>query len=110
MTSWRSGRPSSPNSERTGTGGAWRKRSAGADRPARTLGQDQDILTCLHYYKQREAILTAVSDQTTTEYEGHRIGLIKDLSFLMLQHCRTIWPVTDHLREREEFRLQFTAE
>ncbi|KAJ1117583.1 hypothetical protein NDU88_005781 [Pleurodeles waltl] len=31
-----------------------------AGRPARTLGQATTVLTCLHYYKQREAIMAAV--------------------------------------------------
>ncbi|KAJ1113675.1 hypothetical protein NDU88_001917 [Pleurodeles waltl] len=41
--------------------------------------QVQHILTCLHYYKQREAILVAIHDQTTIEFDGHRIGLFQDL-------------------------------
>ncbi|KAJ1139985.1 hypothetical protein NDU88_006346 [Pleurodeles waltl] len=43
-----------------------------AGRPARTPGQAQDILTCLHYYKQKEVIMTAIRDTTTIELEGSR--------------------------------------
>ncbi|KAJ1187662.1 hypothetical protein NDU88_004436 [Pleurodeles waltl] len=46
-----------------------------AGRPARTPGQAQDILTCLHYYKQKEVITAAIRDTTTIEFEGHRVGL-----------------------------------
>ncbi|KAJ1187304.1 hypothetical protein NDU88_004081 [Pleurodeles waltl] len=50
-----------------------------AGQPTHMPGQAQDILTCLHHYKQREAIMAAVRDTTSIEFEGHRIGLYQDL-------------------------------
>ncbi|KAJ1106601.1 hypothetical protein NDU88_004002 [Pleurodeles waltl] len=86
-----------------------------AGRPARTPGQAQDILTCLHYYKQREVIIAAVHDRAPVEFGGHRIALFKDLSMITLQRCRSLRPVTDLLREKgirykwgQPFRLHFT--
>ncbi|KAJ1126970.1 hypothetical protein NDU88_005376 [Pleurodeles waltl] len=86
-----------------------------ADRPARTPGQAQNILTCLHHYKQREVIMAAVPDTTSIEFEGHRIGLYQDLSMRTLQRCRLFRPVTELLREEgirykwgHPFRLHFT--
>ncbi|KAJ1140797.1 hypothetical protein NDU88_007135 [Pleurodeles waltl] len=82
--------------------------------PACSLGQAQDIMTCLHYFRQREIIMAAARDQNATEFEGQRIGLFQDLSMLMLQRRRTLWPVTDFLREKgirykwgQPFRLHF---
>ncbi|KAJ1081905.1 hypothetical protein NDU88_002077 [Pleurodeles waltl] len=86
-----------------------------AGRPARAPGQAQDILTCLHYYKQREVIIVAVRDTTSIEFEGHRVGLYQDLSMIKLQRRRLLRPVTDLLREEgirykwgHPFRLLFT--
>ncbi|KAJ1216024.1 hypothetical protein NDU88_003630 [Pleurodeles waltl] len=86
-----------------------------AGRPTRSLGQAQDILTCLHYYKQREVIMAAVRDTTSIEFEGHRVGMYQDLSMITLQRRRLLQPVTDLLREEgirykwgHPFRLLFT--
>ncbi|KAJ1145073.1 hypothetical protein NDU88_011365 [Pleurodeles waltl] len=86
-----------------------------AGRPARAPGQAQDILTCLHYCKQREVIMAAVRDTTSIEFEGHRVVLYQDLSMLTLQRHRLLRPVTDFLREEgirykwgHPFRLLFT--
>ncbi|KAJ1192832.1 hypothetical protein NDU88_002138 [Pleurodeles waltl] len=71
-----------------------------ADHPARSPGQAQDILTCLHYYRQWETMMAAVLNQTSIEFEGHRVGLFQDSSMLTLQRCETLRPVTDFLREK----------
>ncbi|KAJ1082995.1 hypothetical protein NDU88_003156 [Pleurodeles waltl] len=55
-----------------------------AGRPARTPGQAQDILTCLHYYKQ-QVIMATVRDTASIEFKGHQIGLFQDLLMIMLQ-------------------------
>ncbi|KAJ1097930.1 hypothetical protein NDU88_003046 [Pleurodeles waltl] len=49
-------------------------------RPSQSLGQLQDILTCLHYYKQKEQILTEVHDKNTKYFEGPKLYLFQDLS------------------------------
>ncbi|KAJ1200796.1 hypothetical protein NDU88_004617 [Pleurodeles waltl] len=54
-------------------------------RPAQAPVQAQDILTSLHYYKQREQILAAVRDLSTINFEGHKIYLYQDLSPVTLQ-------------------------
>ncbi|KAJ1155429.1 hypothetical protein NDU88_008159 [Pleurodeles waltl] len=86
-----------------------------AGRPAHTPGQAQDMLPCLHYYKQKEVIMVAIRDTTTIEFEGHRVGLCQDLSTLTLQRRRLLRPVTEILREEgikyqwdHPFRLLFT--
>ncbi|KAJ1181757.1 hypothetical protein NDU88_006957 [Pleurodeles waltl] len=68
-----------------------------AGRPARAPGQAQDILTCLHYYKQRAVIMAVISLMT-------------------LQRRRLLRPVTDLLREKgikyqwcHPFRVLFTS-
>ncbi|KAJ1088163.1 hypothetical protein NDU88_001322 [Pleurodeles waltl] len=76
------------------------ERTQRAGPPTRSPGQTQDILICLHYYKQREAIMAAVRDQTMIEFEGHRKGLFHDLSMLTLQCHRALQLVMDFLRER----------
>ncbi|KAJ1157405.1 hypothetical protein NDU88_010118 [Pleurodeles waltl] len=86
-----------------------------AGRPARTPGQALDILTCLHYYKQKEVIIAAIQDMTTIEFEGHRVGLYQDFSTLTQLSRRLLRPVTEILREEgikyqwgHPFRLLFT--
>ncbi|KAJ1157506.1 hypothetical protein NDU88_010217 [Pleurodeles waltl] len=66
---------------------------------ARSPGQAQDILTCLHHYKQRETIMVAVRDQPMIDFEGFRAGLFQDLLMLTLQRRRALRPVMDFLRE-----------
>ncbi|KAJ1201390.1 hypothetical protein NDU88_005201 [Pleurodeles waltl] len=85
-----------------------------AGRPAQAPGQAQDILTCIHYYKQREVIMLTVCDTTFIEFERHRVGLYSDLSMRTLQRHRLLQPVTDILREEgirykwgHPFRLLF---
>ncbi|KAJ1200429.1 hypothetical protein NDU88_004253 [Pleurodeles waltl] len=82
--------------------------------PARSPGQAQDILTCLHHYKQRETIMAAAWDQPLIDFEGFRVGLFQDLSSLTLQRRKTLRPVTDFLRDNNirykwgnPFHLQF---
>ncbi|KAJ1090836.1 hypothetical protein NDU88_003964 [Pleurodeles waltl] len=82
--------------------------------PAHSPGQAQDILTCLHHYKQRETIMAGGWDQPLIDFEGFRVGLFQDLFSLMLHRCRTLRPLTDFLRENNirykwghPFRLQF---
>ncbi|KAJ1157080.1 hypothetical protein NDU88_009795 [Pleurodeles waltl] len=58
--------------------------------PVHLPGQDQDILTCLYHYKQRETIMEAVRDQSLRDFECFRIGLFQDLSTLTLQRRRTL--------------------
>ncbi|KAJ1174535.1 hypothetical protein NDU88_006356 [Pleurodeles waltl] len=89
-----------------------RKHRAG--RPARSPGQAQDILTCLHFYKQRDSIMAAVCDQMLIEFEGHWISLFQDLLMLKLQLRRAVQPVKYFLREKSlrtkwghHFRLYF---
>ncbi|KAJ1091593.1 hypothetical protein NDU88_004712 [Pleurodeles waltl] len=85
-----------------------------AGHPARSLGQAQGILTCLHHYNQRETILVAAHNQNVIEFEGHRIGLFQELLILILQRRRTLRQITNFLHERDirykwghPFRLQF---
>ncbi|KAJ1090849.1 hypothetical protein NDU88_003977 [Pleurodeles waltl] len=44
-------------------------------RPAYSPGQAQDILTCLHHYKQREIIMLAARDHPVIDFEGFCVGL-----------------------------------
>ncbi|KAJ1125455.1 hypothetical protein NDU88_003887 [Pleurodeles waltl] len=88
-----------------------------AGRPAHVPGRAQDILTCLHNYKQKEVIMAAVCDTTSIEFEGHRISLYQDLSMITLQRRRLLRPVTDLLREEgirykwgHPFRLLFICQ
>ncbi|KAJ1138472.1 hypothetical protein NDU88_004855 [Pleurodeles waltl] len=50
------------------------------------VGQPQDILTCLHYYKQKEQILTAVGDLNAIDFEGNKIYSYQDLSLLTIRY------------------------
>ncbi|KAJ1084168.1 hypothetical protein NDU88_004320 [Pleurodeles waltl] len=68
-------------------------------RPACSPGTGQDILTCLHHYKQRETIMAVAWDQPLIDFEGFRVGLFQDLSTLTLQWRRMLRPVTDFRRE-----------
>ncbi|KAJ1082391.1 hypothetical protein NDU88_002559 [Pleurodeles waltl] len=82
--------------------------------PSQTPSQPQDILTCLHYYKQKEKILTAVRDKNAIHFEGHKLCLFQDLSAQTLQRRHALRPVTTLLQVRcirykwvHPFRLQF---
>ncbi|KAJ1093247.1 hypothetical protein NDU88_006352 [Pleurodeles waltl] len=44
-------------------------------RPAASLGQPQDILTYIHYYRQKEIIMAAARDRNHIDFEGNKIWL-----------------------------------
>ncbi|KAJ1141602.1 hypothetical protein NDU88_007930 [Pleurodeles waltl] len=71
-----------------------------AGHPSRAPGQAQDILTCLHYYKQKEQILAEVRDLNAINFEGHKIYLYQHLSLLTLQPRRALQPITSLLQEK----------
>ncbi|KAJ1105428.1 hypothetical protein NDU88_002834 [Pleurodeles waltl] len=54
-------------------------------RPARTPGTPQDILTCLHSYRQKYLIMEAVRDKSTITFEGAKLSIFQDLSPITLQ-------------------------
>ncbi|KAJ1207838.1 hypothetical protein NDU88_003228 [Pleurodeles waltl] len=53
-------------------------------RPARTPGMLQDSLTCLHSYRQKQIIMTAVRDKPTITFKGAKVGIFQDLCPLTL--------------------------
>ncbi|KAJ1198381.1 hypothetical protein NDU88_002222 [Pleurodeles waltl] len=58
-----------------------------AGHPSRAPGPAQDILACLHCYKQKKQILASVRDLNARHFDSHKIYLYLDLSPRMLQ-CR----------------------
>ncbi|KAJ1192044.1 hypothetical protein NDU88_001356 [Pleurodeles waltl] len=68
--------------------------------PFQTPGQPQDILTCLHHYKEKEQILTTVRDKNAIDFEGHKLYLFQDLSRWALQRQHALRPVTTLLQGR----------
>ncbi|KAJ1107663.1 hypothetical protein NDU88_005053 [Pleurodeles waltl] len=60
-------------------------------------GASPDILTWLHYYTEKEAILKATRTKTDLNFQGHTIQLFQDLSSITLRR-HNFKPVTDKLR------------
>ncbi|KAJ1128478.1 hypothetical protein NDU88_006856 [Pleurodeles waltl] len=59
--------------------------------------QPQDILTCLYYNKQKEAVMNVVHGRKTIKYEGTKVGRFQDLSLIALQRRKALRPLTEFL-------------
>ncbi|KAJ1154589.1 hypothetical protein NDU88_007335 [Pleurodeles waltl] len=75
-------------------------RSHRAGQPSHSPGQPQDILKCLCYYPQKEAIMAAVRDKSFIDFEGTRVWLYQELSTITLQRRRALLPLTILLHEK----------
>ena len=77
--------------------------------------QAPDILTCLHYFRQKEAIMEAARGLGQITFEGHKLALYQDLAVLTLQKRQDFRPITEFLAKKQVsyrwghlFRLIFT--
>ena len=75
----------------------------------------QDILTCVHHYRQKEMIMQAARGQDQISFEGATLSLYQDLSRMTLQRRRLMRPATTFLQANKTnyrwahpFRLIFT--
>ncbi|KAJ1208094.1 hypothetical protein NDU88_003484 [Pleurodeles waltl] len=82
--------------------------------PYGTPGPPQDILTRLHSYQQKEFIMATIPDQGPVTFEGTKVWVYQDLSFITLQRRRALNPATTFLRDKgvkykwgHSFRLMF---
>ncbi|KAJ1146630.1 hypothetical protein NDU88_012894 [Pleurodeles waltl] len=65
--------------------------------PVRTPGTSQDILTCFHFYKQKELTMEAVRDKTAITFEGTKVDIFQDLAAITLQRRMARRPATTFL-------------
>ncbi|KAJ1179207.1 hypothetical protein NDU88_004443 [Pleurodeles waltl] len=71
-----------------------------AGRPAKPAGMPQDIRNCLHYYRQKMAIMLSVRDCKAIDFEEANLWLYQDLSLMNLKRHRTLLPITEVLRDK----------
>ena len=53
-----------------------------------------DILTCLHYFRQKESIMAVAREMGHVEFKGQRLALYQDLAALTLQKKQDFRPIT----------------